>query len=57
MIVGVRKPKDTKTYYSVIKGSRQARLRIDKNEPIISRILNILEIYSAKIFFPQEAYI
>jgi hypothetical protein len=37
--LGARKPKDIKTYYSVIKSSWSGRLRIDKNEPIISRIL------------------
>lgn len=51
-----RRPEDTKTYYSVIKGSWPVSLRIDKNEAIISRILNILLKYSTKIFFPQEVY-
>jgi hypothetical protein len=54
--MGEKSPKDVRTYYCIIKDFWPVNLRIDKNEAIISRTLNIPVKYSKKIFLPQEAY-
>lgn len=43
-----KSPEDVKTYYCIVKGFWPVSLRIDKNEAIISRILNISLKYGTK---------